>query len=224
MNGQSLLSTQRKRTIDFRSSELLLLTLWLAKPNMPDDLATSKKWRLHKLPWLATLMFGNWMAASLAFALLVCMPHADADTLVGKTVGISDGDTITVLVDRREVKVRVAGIDAPEKKQAFGQRSKESLSECAFGKSVSVDWNKKDRYGRIIGKVTSDGVDCGLRQIEIGIAWHYKAYAKEQSSTDLAAYADAESQAMDRKIGLWSDPRPIPPWIFRHPDKSNHND
>ena len=73
-------------------------------------------------------MFGNWMDASLAFALLVGMPHADADTLVGKTVGISDGDTITVLVDRREVKVRVAGIDAPEKKQAFGQRSKESLS------------------------------------------------------------------------------------------------
>ncbi len=161
-------------------------------------------------------MFGNWMDASLAFALLVCMPHADADTLVGKTVGVSDGDTITVLVDRREVKIRVAGIDAPEKKQAFGQRSKESLSECAFGESVSVDWHKKDRYGRTVGKVTVDGVDCGLRQVELGLAWHYLAYAKEQTPNERETYGQAEESAKVDRRGLWSAPRPVPPWEFRH--------
>jgi len=161
-------------------------------------------------------------AISLAAALLSCLGLAHAKVLEGKVVGITDGDTITVLVDRREVKVRVAGIDAPEKKQAFGQRSKEHLSDCAFGKSVSVEWNKTDRYGRTIGKVIVDGVDCGLRQVELGMAWHYKAYAKEQSSTDRVAYAEAETKATDRKIGLWSDSHPMPPWEFRHPDKGSH--
>lgn len=158
-----------------------------------------------------------WLSA----ALLACLGHAHADVLEGKVVGVTDGDTVTVLVDRREVKVRVAGIDAPEKRQAFGQRSKEHLSACAFGKAVSVQWNKTDRYGRTIGKVTADGVDCGLRQIQDGMAWHYKAYAKEQSQTDRAAYAEAEVQAIARKVGLWSDPHPTPPWEFRHPDKGD---
>lgn len=158
-------------------------------------------------------------ALPLAFALFTCWGTALADVLEGKVVGISDGDTITVLVDRREVKVRVAGIDAPEKKQPFGQRSKEHLSDCAFGKAVSVEWSKTDRYGRAIGKVTAHGVDCGLRQIELGMAWHYKAYAKEQKVIDRAAYSEAESQSMTRKSGLWSEPHPTPPWEFRHGGK-----
>lgn len=158
---------------------------------------------------------------SICAALLACLGHARADVLEGQVVGITDGDTVTVLVDRREVKVRVAGIDAPEKKQAFGQRSKEHLSDCAFGKAVSVQWNKTDRYGRTIGKVVSGGVDCGLRQVQDGMAWHYKAYAKEQTPVDRTAYADAESQASARKVGLWSDPHPTPPWEFRHPDKGD---
>jgi endonuclease YncB( thermonuclease family) len=163
-------------------------------------------------------------SASLVAALLVCLGHAHADTLEGKTVGITDGDTITVLANNREIKIRVAGIDAPEKKQAFGQRSKEHLSDCAFGKSVSVEWNKTDRYGRTIGKVIADNVDCGLRQVRDGMAWHYKAYAREQSPSDRATYANAESQAMNRRAGLWSDPHLTPPWEFRHPVSTNHID
>jgi endonuclease YncB( thermonuclease family) len=157
--------------------------------------------------------------ATAAIAVLACLPigTSHAATLEGKVVGITDGDTLTVLVDRREVKVRVAGIDAPEKKQPFGQRSKEHLSDCAFGKSVAVEWSKTDRYGRTIGKVTADGVDCGLRQVQDGFAWHYKAYAKEQSATDRVTYAEAESQAVTHKSGLWSEPHPTPPWEFRHP-------
>ncbi len=161
---------------------------------------------------------------SLAAALLASLGTAHADVLEGKVVGVTDGDTVTLLVDRREVKVRVAGIDAPEKKQPFGQRSKEHLSDCAFGKAVLIEWSKTDRYGRIIGKILSSGVDCGLRQIELGMAWHYKAYAKEQSATDRAAYSEAESQAMTRKAGLWGDSHPTPPWEFRHPATTNHID
>lgn len=163
-------------------------------------------------------------AISLSAALLTCLGHTYADVLEGKVVGIADGDTITVLANNREIKIRVAGIDAPEKKQAFGQRSKEHLSDCAFGKSVSVEWNKTDRYGRTIGKVLSSGVDCGLRQVQDGLAWHYKAYAREQSPSDRATYANAESQAMNRKAGLWSDPHLTPPWEFRHPVSTNHID
>ena len=158
---------------------------------------------------------------SRTFALLVISMLACAQAA---TLGITDGDTLTILVDRREVKVRFAGIDAPEKKQAFGQRSKEHLSDCAFDKAVSVEWSKTDRYGRTIGKVISDGVDCGLRQVQDGLAWHYKAYAKEQSATDRGSYADAEFQAVARKAGLWSDPHPTPPWEFRHPTTASHRD
>ena len=102
--------------------------------------------------------------------MIIGVSHAGANTLEGKVVGITDGDTITVLIDRHEVKVRVAGIDAPEKRQPFGQRSKEQLSDCAFGKTVAVEWNKTDRYGRTIGKVIVGDVDCGLRQVQDGLA------------------------------------------------------
>ena len=144
---------------------------------------------------------------------------AIANILDGRVVGIADGDTVTILVDRREVKVRIAGIDAPEKKQAFGQRSKQAMSDCAFGKNVSVDWDKTDRYGRTIGKIIANGVDCGLRQIELGMAWHYKAYAREQSQIDRDSYEDAESRARSQKTGLWIEASPLPPWEFRHPNK-----
>jgi len=139
----------------------------------------------------------------------------------GKVIGVSDGDTLTVLVQRdqslEQIKVRVSGIDAPEKAQAFGNRSKQGLSDCAFAKEVQVEVIKLDRYRRSVAKVISQGTDCGLRQIELGLAWHYKAYAREQSPADRQSYAAAEDLAHEQKLGLWSDPEPIPPWEFRHP-------
>ena len=152
-----------------------------------------------------------------ALAGLLCSSQASANTLSGKVVAVLDGDTITVLHDNVQTRVRITGIDAPEKKQAFGQRSKQSMSDCAFGKDVEIDWKKLDRDGRTIGKVVADGVDCGLRQIEIGMAWHYKAYAKNQSREDREAYALAEEKAKAERRGLWSDNDPLPPWEFRHP-------
>lgn len=149
-------------------------------------------------------------------ALFLGSIHSGANTLSGKVVAILDGDTITVLHDRQQTRVRIAGIDAPEKKQAFGQRSKQSMSDCSFSKDVEVEWKKIDRYGRTVGRVVADNVDCGLRQIDLGLAWHYKAYAKDQTREDREAYASAEDKARSERRGLWSDPDPMPPWEYRH--------
>lgn len=141
---------------------------------------------------------------------------AIAATLQGQVVGVSDGDTVTVLdASRRQHRVRLAGIDAPEKKQAFGARSQHSLSEMVFRKQVIVSYGKTDRYGRIVGKVLLASLDVGLEQVKLGMAWHYKAYEREQSTVDRLAYAQAEVDAQSEKRGLWRDARPVPPWDFR---------
>ena len=150
-------------------------------------------------------------------ALLWSSLSATAADIVGRVVGVSDGDTITVLVDNHDrLKVRLAGIDAPEKSQPFGSVSKKSLSDQVFGKTVNIESNKKDRYGRFLGRVIFNGTDVCLEQIRAGMAWHYKRYSNEQSESLRREYADAESQARQLKIGLWSEPTPIAPWEFRH--------
>lgn len=148
--------------------------------------------------------------------LLTLVPALSFADINGRVVGVSDGDTITVLdVDQVQHKVRLAGIDAPEKKQAFGQKSKEALSDCAYGQQVEVQGSKLDRYGRLIGKVLVHEQDCNLRQIRLGMAWHYKLYMKEQALEDRILYTNEENLARNNKLGLWSDPSPVPPWDFR---------
>lgn len=100
-----------------------------------------------------------------------------AATLTGRVVGVSDGDTITVIDNTNtQFKIRLAGIDAPEKKQAFGQVSKKALSDLVFGKQVNVEYDKQDRYGRTIGKVLVNGTDANLEQVKQGLAWFYRKY------------------------------------------------
>jgi endonuclease YncB( thermonuclease family) len=141
---------------------------------------------------------------------------ASANIIHGRVVGVSDGDTVTVIdVNKTQYKIRLAGIDAPEKAQAYGQKSKESLSELVFGKQVDVEWSKQDRYGRTVGKIMLAGVDINLEQIKRGMAWHYKQYQNEQSPEDRDAYAQYQSQAQERRVGLWRDPAPIEPAVFR---------
>lgn len=141
---------------------------------------------------------------------------AFAATIEGRVVAVADGDTITVLdADKVQHKIRLAGIDAPEKNQAFGQRSKESLSELVFSKTVTVQTDKRDKYRREVGKVLVDGVDANLVQVQRGLAWHYKAYEREQSASDRKAYADAENEASAARHGLWADVEPVLPWEFR---------
>ena len=116
-------------------------------------------------------------------------------------------------------KIRLGGIDAPEKAQPYGQKSKQSLSDIVFSKTVMVETGKTDRYGREVGKVLVDGVDANLEQIKLGLAWHYKAYQREQSPEDRLAYAAAEKDAAAAHIGLWQDAVPVAPWEWRHPAK-----
>lgn len=150
---------------------------------------------------------------------------AYGSTLQGKVVGVSDGDTITVLTEgNMPEKIRLVGVDAPEKRQAFGEKSKMNLSRLVYGKTVEVVWSHKDRYGRIIGKVLVSQNNCsskcptldaGLSQIEDGFAWHYKQYQSEQTAKDRMVYSNAEREARQQKVGLWAEVSPTPPWSYR---------
>ncbi|MFA6121728.1 MAG: thermonuclease family protein [Sideroxydans sp.] len=146
-----------------------------------------------------------------------------ADTLQGRVVGLADGDTVTVLDSLNvQFKIRLMGIDAPEKKMSFGQRSKEHLSDLVFNKQVTVEYSKRDKYGRTVGKIIVNGVDANLEQVKAGMAWHYKQYQREQSVDDRSAYAQAEERARTAKAGLWIDPDPTPPWDWRHTKKEKN--
>ena len=145
----------------------------------------------------------------------VCTASA-SKILQGKVVSVADGDTITVLdAEKNQHKIRLQGIDAPEKAQAFGAKSKQALYEMVHGKTVQVSFEKSDKYGRILGKVLLDGQDICHQQIKAGLAWHYKKYQNQQPLVDRDAYSASETAAKSEKLGLWSDPRPVAPWDFR---------
>ncbi len=139
-----------------------------------------------------------------------------ADVLTGKVIAVADGDTVTVVdVDQNKHKIRLAGIDAPESRQPYGQRSRQSLSDLVSGQWVQVVYDKADRYGRLVGKVQVAGRDANLEQLRRGLAWHYKKYEGEQGEQDRQAYAAAEQQAQSARLGLWRDPGPQAPWDYR---------
>lgn len=155
--------------------------------------------------------------------MLMLQTTAGAETIVGRVVGVADGDTITVLdALKHQHKIRLSGIDAPEGGQAFGQRSKQSLSDCAFGKQAVVEGDKTDRYGRTVGRVVVAGVDCNLRQVELGMAWHYVKYASERPAAESKTYAAAEAKARAAKLGLWVDPHAMAPGEWRDGGQQAH--
>ncbi len=161
-------------------------------------------------------MHVNTKMALLCALIVVTSTATLADTLIGKVVAVADGDTITVLDGQQtQHKIRLMGIDCPEKAQPFGQNAKQSLSDLVFDRSVSVEWQKLDRYQRIVGKVLINGQDANLEQVRRGLAWHYKKYEREQDSLDRATYSQAEIEARMANRGLWSEPSPIPPWDWR---------
>ncbi|MBZ8144085.1 nuclease, partial [Rubrivivax gelatinosus] len=134
-------------------------------------------------------------------------------------------DTLTVLFVDGQAKsprrVRLSGIDAPEKAQAFGMVARAQLSELAFGRVGHLDCRTTDQYGRSVCMVRIEGVDVGLRMVELGLAWHYKRYARSQPPGEAASYAAAEIAARAARAGLWrelgSSATPVPPWDWRRP-------
>lgn len=152
-----------------------------------------------------------------AAALLLCL-----------VVGVSDGDTITARCGEpgayEQVKVRIQGIDAPERKQPYGNRARQALSDMVFQQWVDLRCSKTDRYRRKVCSVwvapasTPDGsrtLDAGLAMVGMGMAWWYRSYAREQSPQERGQYEFAEVEAKARSAGLWGDAQPVPPWDWR---------
>lgn len=152
-----------------------------------------------------------------AVVLLATTWFVQAEVISGKVVRVADGDTITVLDSlMQQHKIRLSGIDAPERRQAFGQRSREFLASLVASQDVEVETDKTDKYGRSVGKVLLKGRDVNLAVVSAGLAWHYKQYEGEQSPSDRMLYANAEQEARDLRKGLWSDMAPEAPWEWRH--------
>ena len=166
----------------------------------------------------------------ICFISLFLYSLALADTLQGKVVKIADGDTVTIVDDSgKKHRIRFAGIDAPEKDQSYGDVSTQSLVELVSSKTVTIEYGKRDRYERIVGKVLVDPpgevfcmaldcikkIDVGLEQILAGLAWHYKYYQMEQSEEDRRLYSEAELEAKIKQLGIWMNEEPMAPWEWR---------
>lgn len=149
----------------------------------------------------------------LTLALLSFAAQAD---FTGTVIKVSDGDTIKVMDSQLDLHtVRMTGIDAPEKNQDYGMASRDNLKSMILQKSVTVETDKTDRYGRELGKVLLGDTDINLAQIKAGLAWHYKKYERDQTTGDRVNYSAAEKEARAFNYGLWRSANPIPPWDFR---------
>jgi endonuclease YncB( thermonuclease family) len=156
---------------------------------------------------------------------LLILPLTTLADVSGRVVAVTDGDTIKVLdADNTEHKVRLTGIDAPERGQPYGTAARNHLASMVAGKEVKVESSNSDRYGRVLGKVWVQPGDCpscgktlntNHAQILAGMAWWYRYYAKEQSTEDRGRYESAEDEAKARKWGLWADSDPINPYDWR---------
>jgi micrococcal nuclease len=166
-------------------------------------------WRIRFIRSLTKPAGSAFAMALLVTSFLLADPPQIVDEFSGKVVSVADGDTVTVLVDEVQIKVRLEGIDAPESGQSFGTRSKQALSQLVFGKVVTVKKTGSDRYGRTLGIVNVGNLDANAMMIEDGWAWHYKQYNKDPRLASL------EIAARDAKRGLWEDPSPLAPWEFR---------
>ena len=137
--------------------------------------------------------------------------------LKGKVIAVSDGDTIKLLTqDKVTHKIRLLDIDAPEKKQPFGNKSRDNLASYIAGEIITVKYKSKDKYGRILGTIYFENLDINLQQIKNGYAWVYKQYSENQT------YYQEEQKAKDLKKGLWIAKEPLAPWEFRKQKKSKN--
>jgi micrococcal nuclease len=126
-----------------------------------------------------------------------------------KVIGVSDGDTLTILQDNQPVKLRLANVDAPEKSQPFGQKSRQSLSDLCWSRDAQYEAQDTDRYGRTVAVVTCGGVEVNRAQVERGMAWVYPKYNKDRALPAL------QDQVREDRRGLWADRDPVPPWEYR---------
>jgi endonuclease YncB( thermonuclease family) len=164
-----------------------------------------------------TKKIGSWRCLSLLVAVLLALAgKAAADTLSGRVVRVIDGDTVVLLgAGNVQERIRLAGIDCPERGQDFGTKAKAALAGRVAGETVAVQWDKRDRYKRIVGKVMDEEGDANLSLVRAGLCWWYRKYAHEQTPEDRRLYEAAEDRARREGRGLWRDPHPVPPWEWR---------
>ena len=161
-------------------------------------------------------MLHRLLTLTLLLSISVCL----ADTLLGRVTRVLDGDTVDLLTAQREnIRIRLNAIDAPEKGQAYGQRSRKFLNDLVHGRNVRVQYAGKDRYGRILGDIYLGEELINLKMVDAGLAWHYVMFAK-----DNAMMAKAEAEARAAKRGLWQEPNPIPPWEFRKKSRDRQSE
>jgi micrococcal nuclease len=145
---------------------------------------------------------------------LISMLGLSTTLAAAPVIAVGDGDTLTILRNNKEERIRLSNIDAPEKKQPFGGRSKWSLSALCYGKDATLSNASKDRYGRTLALVQCDGVDVNREQVRRGMAWVYPKYNQD------ATLPAIESDAKQARRGLWANDDPTPPWRFRHRNKN----
>jgi len=135
--------------------------------------------------------------------------------ILATVISISDGDTLTVLHEQKQIRVRLAEIDAPERKQPFGTRSRQSLSEICYRKEAKLTSSRTDRFGRTVARVHCNGVDANAEQVRRGMAWVYDGFA-----TDMKLFV-LQAEAREEKRGLWVDKEPVKPWEWRRQQRKN---
>lgn len=149
---------------------------------------------------------------NICIAAVVLLFTPPAEAFEGKVIRVLDGDTIEVLREKHPERVRLNGIDCPEKAQAFGMKAKQFTSDLCFGNVVSVEERGHDRYGRTIGGIkTADGIDVNHELVAAGMAWWYEKYSPHENQLK-----DLQEKSRSEKRGLWADPDPVAPWDFRH--------
>lgn len=161
----------------------------------------------------------------LLICIIPCLAYADPPNcrINGKVIKVVDGDTLIVLDEKKsQHKIRLAGIDAPERGQPFGKKSKKYLQALVKNSKVCVDWHKLDKYGNKIGIIILGKAELNYKMINKGLAWHYKVFQYQQSKYEREKYTEAEIDAKLAGIGLWSEPNAIPPWEWRKGSRPLH--
>lgn len=178
------------------------------------QLLTARSWkqRIAALLIIAAASFTWWQQGQVKPGQMV-----KGGVLQGQVIRVADGDTITLQdAERREYKLRLAYIDAPEKAMPFGSEAKRHLAQLLEQQTIEAKIDDVDTYGRGVARIFKDGQDVNYLQLSQGYAWHYSQYAKKsQADGDYQRYQQAQDTARNKKTGLWKDTRPTPPWEWR---------
>jgi endonuclease YncB( thermonuclease family) len=165
---------------------------------------------------------------TLLIATLLAGTSAEGETLHGRVTKVFDGDTVSLRANGADYRVRLQGIDAPEHDQPYGDAARERLAELVLDQDIRLETGKRDKYGRLLGKLWVQPPDCprcgktldaNLAMLTVGLAWWYRYYRAEQSEEDQGRYEFAEFEAKSKGAGLWQQENPTPPWDWPRGDR-----